>query len=143
MSHKARNYAASAVTPKRLLIADSNKLLRRACRRYFEGHFYETIECDSLRAVDSALYSATSSALICGVFEGAEPNSARIRRWKALNPALSGVVLIAGTLELPHCTDADLVLGKPFDPRAVLQVLFPERTQARETRPACPLGGAT
>jgi hypothetical protein len=142
MSPKTEARECDDITPNRLIIVDSSQLLRSACRRYFERYIPDTIECDSLRGVDQALNAGTSTAVICGVFEALEPSSLRIRRWRALKPGLHSLVLMAGTLDLPRRCGADLVVAKPFDPRAVLELFFPTRSLTCKIRASRTLDGA-
>lgn len=126
-----------------LLILESHDGVRRAYERYFRRYFEQTVGCSSVFEVERLLLRERVTDVICGHSGGVGwPAGERVRRWRALQPALRHVVLLSGALEVPALPHFDLVLSKPFEPRAIVDFLLPEHTAVRVHRLSCPLGGA-
>ena len=113
-----------------LLILDRSRFVRAACARYFRAYFDQVVECETEFEVDAELARTPVTDLIYGhVVENGWGVAERVGRWRSQQPQLRRVVLSTASLEAPSFEGVDLVVTKPFEPRALVDLFLAERRE--------------
>jgi hypothetical protein len=115
-----------APLPRRLLIVQRNEAVGRALARFFAPFVAEVATLTSPAEAERRLAepSALPTDVICGIDfgPGDPPGTEWIRRYRAALPL--GKLVIASSSPPERCDDADLIVGKPIDPRAILDFFY-------------------
>lgn len=120
---------ANNVNKRRLLIAQSNELLRRALRRYLLRYFSKIFTAANPSDAEAVLRNVEHEItdLICGQDFGIEwpRGTDLIATWRPIYPSLRRVVLFTAIDDIPaELPGVDAVWRKPLEPSAMYAALI-------------------
>jgi DNA-binding NtrC family response regulator len=108
----------------RVLVLDDEPSIRVLCRVVLELDGCEVVEAASVAAAREAIAGGDVDVVVVDLNLRGERSSELVAECRAAEPPIP-VVLVTGSVELggPDAPEADVALGKPFEPEKLVAVV--------------------
>lgn len=108
----------------RVLVLDDEQSIRLLCRVVLELDGCEVVEAASVAQAREAIARGDVDVVVVDLHLRGERSLDLVAECRAAQPPLP-VVLVTGSMELggPGAPEADVVLGKPFEPEELVRVV--------------------